>query len=217
MTVWSQSPRGRAIDLLDPRVDQVDFREIADALAGINRYAGCVASVTQPVSVALHTLIAIDAAPDAVKPYAALHDAPEARLGDQIRPWKQVFRAALLQHVSRSVADRVEDVAADLHARHFEAMCRAAGLALPSEEMLAAVRLADNVALVTEKRWFLAPCEQPWHPALEALEPLRRRPRWLPADKAADALFERFTQLLPALRRRETLAPARTPERHPAS
>lgn len=201
MTVWSQSPRGRAIDLLEPRVDQVDFREIADALAGINRYAGCVASLTQPVSVALHTLIAIDAAPDFAKPYVALHDAPEARLGDQIRPWKQVLRTAITQRLGEDIAANVAAVASTIHLWHFETMCEAAGLPPADELTRVAIRRADDIALVTERRWFLAPCELPWHASLEALAPLPRRPRWLPADKAADALYERFCQLLPALRR----------------
>lgn len=208
MTVWSQSPRGRAIDLLDPRVDQVDFREIADALAGINRYAGCVASVTQPVSVALHTLIAIEAAPDAVKRYVALHDAPEARLGDQIRPFEQALKAIIARSEGAVAAYRAMLALDELHERHFATICAAAGLPPPSLETRQAVKRADDIALVTERKWFLAPCEEPWHPDLEALAPLPRRPKWLPADKAADALFERFRQLLPALRRADARASA---------
>jgi hypothetical protein len=201
MTVWSQSPRGRAIDLLEPRVDQVDFREIADALAGINRYAGCVASLTQPVSVALHTLIAIEAAPDFAKPYVALHDAPEARLGDQIRPFKLALREMVTARLHRELGESVVMIIDEMHDRHFLTMCTAAGLPYPTKEAWAAVKHADAVALVTERRWFLAPCDLPWHASLETLAPLPRRPRWLPADKAADALYERFCQLLPALRR----------------
>lgn len=200
MTVWSQSPRGRAIDLLEPRVDQVDFREIADALAGINRYAGAVDSMTAQVSVAMHTLIVIDAAPDFAKPWAALHDASKARFGEQIRPFLEALRSELNDRLGRDVQSVVTNCLYDLHYRHFYTICEAAGLDVPDSDILSAIERADRVALATERRFFLAKCEQPWRPSLECVDPLPRRPRWLPADKAADALFERFEQLLPALR-----------------
>lgn len=199
--IWSQSRNGRAIDLLDPRADQVDFREIADTLSHINRYNGCT---FQPVSVALHTLIVIDIAPDFAKPYAALHDAAEARLGDQSRP----FMATLYKVIEGFGGDeaaraaRVANVA--LRNSHFDAILAAAGLPPPTLEIEEAVKRADNIALMTERRWFMAQPERPWDPALEALVPLipKKPYRWKAPDKCADALYERFLQLLPSLRKR---------------
>lgn len=204
--IVSASPRGRAIDLLAPRVDQVDFPEIASALAGINRYAGCVAVVTQPVSVALHTLIALDAAraigqPVDVLPYVLLHDAPEARLGDQIRPWKRALHAELTARLGERLADEVELAAHAIHHRHFEVICEAAGLAPPDERALEFVKAADDLALVTERFWFLPAADEAWGRSLAHVAPMKKRPRWLPADKAADALMERMRQLLPVYRK----------------
>jgi hypothetical protein len=199
--IWSQSRNGTAIDLLDPRPEQVDFREIADTLAFINRYNGCT---FQPVSVALHTLIVIDIAPDFAKPYAALHDAPEARLGDQSRP----FIAALLAQIETIGGDeaaRAAKLANDrLHKRHFHAIRQAAGLPPPTREIEAEVKRADDIALMTERKWFMAHPERTWDPHLEALVPqIPKTPyRWKAPDKCADALYERFLQLLPSLRKR---------------
>jgi len=66
------------------RFDQPGFRRgrfprDRDTLADINRYNG---AALKQISVAAHTLIVCDAAPDAVKPWALLHDAHEARIGD---------------------------------------------------------------------------------------------------------------------------------------
>lgn len=195
--VWSQSLRGNAIDLMAPHVDDVDFPEIADTLSTINRYNGCA---LRPVSVALHTLIVIDAAPDAAKPYAALHDAPEARLGDQTRPWKKALFAEM-ERWNPEAAMLMKRCADVLHQRHFEVICDAAGLAPCPSDVWKQVKRADDVALVTERKHFMASCPLPWAPYLEALQPLRRPVRWLPPDKAADALMERFRQLLPVFRK----------------
>lgn len=199
--IWSQSRNGTAIDLLEPRPEQVDFREIADTLAFINRYNGCT---FQPVSVALHTLIVIDIAPDFAKPYAALHDAPEARLGDQSRPFMAALFAQIALHGGDEAARAAKVAYQRLHKRHFDTIRAAAGLPPPTREIEEAVKRADNISLMTERKWFMAHPERPWDPHLEALVPhIPKTPyRWKAPDKCADALYERFLQLLPSLRKR---------------
>lgn len=200
----SQTRSGRMIDLRKPRVEDVDFREIALSLADVNRYAG---AADPAISVALHTLIALDVAQRlnllAALPWVALHDAPEAYLGDQTAPWKRALDMEIAHRLGADVADDVSLVAHSLHDRHFAVMCHAAGLDYPSDEIIEQVDLADRLALMTERRWFMATPAQPWEPGLEALADhpaTRRRPKWPAPDRAADALMERFEQLLPALR-----------------
>lgn len=40
--IWTHTSRGRALDLLDPKIDDVDLEEIARSLANQCRFAGCV-------------------------------------------------------------------------------------------------------------------------------------------------------------------------------
>lgn len=206
--IWSQSRNGRAIDLINPSPEDVDFREIADTLAQINRFAGCS---QRPVSVALHTLICLKAAEyeglHHAMPWIALHDAPEARLGDMIRP-AQAAIAQEIRRASASLSMLFSMTLADLHDRHFVVICDAAGLARYTGDgrtiLQRDVKRIDNLALMAERASFLAPPSQPWDVELEIIADhpfVRRRQPWLAPDKAADALYERFTQLLPALRR----------------
>jgi 5'-deoxynucleotidase YfbR-like HD superfamily hydrolase len=192
--IYSQSLHGTAVELVAPSPAQVDFREIAETLAHLNRYAG---AASPPVSVGLHTLIVIDVAPGFAKPYAALHDAHEARIGDIISPTVRALREiAAVEHGVR-VADALEDAIEELKRRHERAIWEAAGLAAPTDEITRAVATADRVALMTEQRFFLVPPQRPWRE--EAVAPLARRPRWRAPDQIADELFARFIELLPAL------------------
>lgn len=204
--IWSHSRNGTPIDLLNPRVDQVDFREIADTLAQINRYAGCS---LKPVSVALHTLICLKAAEHEGRhddmPWIALHDAPKARLGDMIRPAQRALFRRIKKGAGELQAINALDEFFGLHSLHLAVICEAGGLsarrALTIHDEIDHI---DRIALMAERASFLAPPQRPWDPELEALADhpfVRRRQKWLPPDRAADALYKRFTQLLPALRR----------------
>lgn len=200
----SQTRCGHMMDLCAPRAADVDLREIARSLADVNRHAGA----SEPaVSVALHTLIALDVAERlnflAALPYVALRRAPDAWFGDGTAPWTRALGAELAHRLGADVADDVSLVLRDLHDRAFEAILAAAGLARPSREIVEQVELVGRIALMTERRWFMAPPSRPWKASLEALADhpaTRRKPRWLAPDRAADALVERLRQLLPALR-----------------
>ena len=202
---WSQSLNGRAIRLTHPVAEQVDFKELAQALAGVYRWNG---SSYHDISVAYHTLIVFDAAPDAVKPYALLHDAHEARLGDMIRPVQDMYQDIAGELGGESGYHLQRKIFAEARRRHDSVIYRAAGLPFPSAEILKAVKLADNTALVTERRDYLLPCDMPWDKELEALSPLPRvyrapKNKWEPGDK----LFHLFQQYLPALQMREAARP----------
>lgn len=193
---WMQVLSGRPLALLDPLACEVDFREIACALAQINRFTG---HAMQPVSVGFHTLIACDLAPESLKPWVLLHDAHEARLGDTATPMKEATEAMAERLFGPIGVDVIRTVRRDLEHAHDSAIHYAAGLPLPTAMQRTAIKLADVRALLTERRDYLAPAERPWGVESLGLEPNPRKRRWQPADKVADELFAKFQRYLPAL------------------
>jgi hypothetical protein len=194
--VHTQLLNGGMIDLLQPLAIDVDFREIADTLARINRYAG---NAVKTVSVAQHTLIAIDAAPPVVKPWVALHDAHEARFGDITTPAAKAIEiiAGRIRH-GGDIA--VRDAIAHLKELHDIAIHSAARLPMPTAAQRIAIRQADQIALTTERRDFLSAPAIPWGQD-DGSEPqiLRKVYRLMSPADAADRLYAAFRELLPAL------------------
>lgn len=86
---WMITHSGRRFFPLDPRPTEVDFRDIGHALSLICRYGG---HVRRFYSVAEHsTLLAehfLMRGDFTWARYALLHDAPEAYIGDMVRPLK---------------------------------------------------------------------------------------------------------------------------------
>jgi uncharacterized protein len=196
--IWSQTLRGRAFDLLAPRPEMVDFAEIADTLATLHRYAG---AAEKPVSVALHTLIACDAAPrESDKAHILVHDAHEAFIGDIITPAAHAIHEIIRLRAGYKDAENFSDALAALKANIDAAILSAAGLLPPDHLQAAGVKFADLTALVTERRDFLAKPPMPWAPQIEAIKPLPKKYRLRPAPDVAAELLARFKVYLPALR-----------------
>jgi len=200
---WAQSLRGRAIHLLAPDVETVDFDEIADTLAQIVRYAGCA---PRPVVVAQHTLIALEAArranePPLVQAMVALHDAHEGHgIGDITTP---VMEALAEQHVrifGPTRRDELRTVLNDLKRAHDTVIHQAAGVPLPSAAQRRVIHHYDLVALATERRDFLSKKPRNWHPDVEAATPLAKRHVLMSPAEAAGKLQRAFRTLLPSLR-----------------
>ncbi len=82
---------GRAIDLRKPSEEAIEICDIAGALSLICRFGG---HVNRFYSVAQHSLVVCALAPDDLKREALLHDAPEAYLGDVIKPLKRLLGPA---------------------------------------------------------------------------------------------------------------------------
>jgi hypothetical protein len=146
---WMQTFTGRAFYPLDPRVEDIDPRDIAHALSMICRYGG---HVQRFYSVAEHcVLMSLAVAPEHAL-WALLHDATEAYLIDLIRPIKRSMP------IYREIEDRLMVV-----------ICERFGLppGMPGE-----VHEADNRILLDERAAMLGPIPQPWAPYLEELEPL---------------------------------------------
>lgn len=200
--VWMQSLHGRAVDLVEPRVGQVDFGEIADTLSQINRYGG---AARPAVSVANHTLIAYRAActvgaTERERALVLLHDAHEARIGDKTTPVKQMEFAVAREMFGLTGEDTLRQVMAEIARRHDAAIHAAAGLDVPDEAERAFVHRCDITALNTERRDFLGTAPLGWGEAIDAVPPLPSRQRLLPPARAAIELHELFLSHLPGAR-----------------
>lgn len=196
-SVWMQGRSGRPIKLVDPTPDEVDFCEIAETLAQINRYCG---SSIKPCSVAQHTLIACEAAPEAARPWVLLHDAHEARTGDLTTPIKAALGAVAESVGGAQARVAVSDALARLALRHDLAIHAAADLPMPTDAQHREIERADLVALMTERRDYLGTSGRPW--AVDALNirPLQKAFRLRPPYVVADELLAMFRRYLPALR-----------------
>lgn len=106
---WMMTHSGRRFFPLDPRPTEVCFRDIGHALSLVCRYGG---HVRRFYSVAEHcNLMArhfLERGDFTWARYALLHDAPEAYIGDMVRPLKgsmAFFRAAERQ-IERAIFRR---------------------------------------------------------------------------------------------------------------
>ncbi|WP_404291496.1 hypothetical protein ACD578_05265 [Microvirga sp. RSM25] len=193
---WIPSLSGRPIDLLRPRVEDVDFFTMATALSQINRFTGQTLS---PVSVGQHLLIGCDIAPEALRPWWLLHDAPEERLNDTTAPVKETISALATQMFGPEAATIIKQIRDELERRHDLVIHQAAGLPLPTEEQKREIKRIDLIALATERRDFAAPQKREWFIDKQGVQPSKRIYRWRPPVVVADDLFERFRRYLPQL------------------
>lgn len=185
---------GRPVDLLDPAAASIDFDEIAYTLANINRFAG---AFEKPISVAQHTLIAIDAAPFTLKPWVALHDAHEAFIGDITRPTVSAI-SCIAGSMTAGGGDVVRCAIDELRRRLDEAIHAAAGLPLPSPQQARMIADYDAIALSTERRDYLARPLFSWG-RIDHVPPAPRRYGFLPPHETGTKLAHVFRTLLPSL------------------
>lgn len=101
-----------------------------------------------------------------------MHDAPEAYLGDVIRPLKYQMPQYL----------QIESV-------NWLALSRQYGLPF---KMSPEVKMADNIALVTERRDLLVHTDNRWSIELESLQPDKKHVVAMSPKKAEAAFLERF-------------------------
>ena len=89
---WIQTYTGRAFWPLDPRSEEVHEDDISHALAQICRFGGHTKFF---YSVAEHCVLVSEWVESVAGPYDALwgllHDAPEAYIGDMVRPIKRLL------------------------------------------------------------------------------------------------------------------------------
>jgi len=201
-TVWMPSRKGRVIDMVEPRADQVYFAEIADQLADICRYAG---AAERAVSVANHQLIT-DACAVAFgatlrqRQVVVLHDAHESRIGEAPTPSTQAKLAIGLQMFGLPFSDQMRLVLDEEKRRHDMAIYAAAGIPMPTSEERLFIHACDLAALKTERRDYLASQPMAWAPQIEEAPALPRRIKLLAPPDAAAALHRLYLELLPGAR-----------------
>jgi uncharacterized protein len=196
---WMASITGKPVELLNPYIHEVDFAAMASALSHLNRFCG---QAQMPVSVGLHKLIGCDLAPEPLRPWWLLHDAPEERTGDMTTPVKETYYALATEMFGEQVAVKLEQVRKEFERRHEVVIHEAAGLPLPTEEQKREIKRIDLITLATEKRCFHTEQKRPWFIDLQGIEPAKRIYRWKPPAVIAEELHRRFCQYLPALSNR---------------
>ncbi|MBB4042043.1 hypothetical protein GGR34_003728 [Microvirga flocculans] len=193
---WMASVSGASVELLHPKADEVNFRDMATALSQINRYNGRTAKI---VSVAQHLIIGCEIAPPELRPWWLLHDAHEERTGDMTTPAKETYAALAIEMFGPPAAQMVERLRQEFERRHDAVIHQAAGLPLPTKAQKIEIKRVDWIALATERRDFCAIQQRPWWLDQYQIQPHSRSYQPMKPDKAAQQLYDLFCIYLPAL------------------
>lgn len=173
---WIQTATGKQFWPFDPRPEDIDIVDIAISLSKQCRFGGhCKDGAF--ISVAQHSVEVSLHVPEKDALWGLLHDAPEAYLGDLKRPIKKHPKFAFYRELEKAIMD---------------CMCERFGLL---KECPASVHLADEYALATERRDFMASSPEPWENMLSPWDDIQVS--WSP-DKASWRFMDRFNELIGA-------------------
>jgi len=176
---WMETWSGVRFYPLDPRPEEVNIEDIANALSKMCRFGG---HSRQFYSVAEHSLWVSYRVPPWLALAGLLHDAHEAYVGDMIRPVKNSIRIAM-----GSLWDTIE---ADLQ----RAITTQLGGAIENDDDARIIKNVDNKALATERRDLRVPTENVW--VTDGLEePMVIMPRG-DAGAVAQHFIDRYKTLL---------------------
>lgn len=163
-------PSGIMFDLANPRPDMVRLSDIVHKLLRINRWGGNIEPFAY--TLAQHSMATANACDlPAARPYALLHHAPAAYLGDPTNAQKTDMALSGYDFVARE--KRVL----------YEVIFPAFGLPAPGEAIVRAVDKAAQVALATELRDIVA--GKP--PGMDVgAAPLSTKAKFVPTAKLLD-------------------------------
>lgn len=188
---------GKTIDLHAPKVEDIDFADIAEQLAKEARFNGATPGVFYPV--AQHLVLGADFIQRMSKPAAAYflcHDFHEAYLKDDTTPKKRT-----LDKVAQSfgtLSDAVSEAYAELTERFDKVIHEAAGLEWPMrDDMEHLVETVDRAILVTE--WLQLRPDHPLPKVYQGVDPLPIEVNPWDWEYAQWVLENRMRELLPAL------------------
>jgi hypothetical protein len=199
MMTWTLTAHGHEISLAYPQHAQMALADVAHALGQINRFNG---HARRPYSVAEHSLLVLDIVEHLFAPAsvhcrlaALMHDAHEAYVGDMTTPAK-----ALVGEGWHTLEHRLERCLRSAWALHTAAY-----------EHAEVIKLADTIALATERAQLLPPSASLWECLVhvqpitwvDLMSPERCAMHWGDwRDRFADAVdsldFERNTAALKA-------------------
>lgn len=182
-TYWIDTANGGLMDFLTPRIDMIDLRDISIHLSRICRFTGGLRHDSEPYSVAEHLIWCANLASDPAKPYALLHDAHEAYIGDMSSPLKALLRDHSNGIGYAEIANKLDSV-----------IYPAFGLQWPVPTRIKdEVKAIDMMALATERRDLMHPSHRLWEETLPEPHPHSIKP--VPWSIAA-ASFEIEVKLL---------------------
>lgn len=146
---WVFTHTGAPFFIFTPRAEDIEVQTIAQSLSKQCRYNGHLKDSNSFCSVAQHSVNVSLYKPDIHPREKLLHDAPEAWIGDLVRPLKRMLKDY------SAIEERIE-----------KAVCERFGLVWP---LPIEVLEADNIILATEKRDLLLPSVHSWGPLPEPL------------------------------------------------
>lgn len=163
---WMQTATGGFLDFLTPDIGMIDVCDLAFQLARICRFTGALRVDCPPYSVAEHLVWCAGKVSQAARPYALLHDAHEAYIGDMSSPLKALLRDVGGNDAYAAIADRLDAV-----------IYPAFGLEWPMPISIKnEVKAADLLALATERRDLMQPSHRLWGAQLPEPHPWPIRP-----------------------------------------
>ena len=143
MNIPLWAARGRTINMVDIQPEDLTPMLLAEVLAKLNRFSG---HTDEPWSVAAHSVLVERLCPPDLGPWALLHDAHEAILGDITVPADDFISA------HAQLPDLAEDIA---RAKGSIDRMIASAWGLPVRSANATIRKADHIALQAEAILFL--------------------------------------------------------------
>lgn len=165
---------GKMFDLRNPTSEMIDIRDIAHALSYVTRFTG---QTNRRYSVAEHSVHVSWLVKPRFALAALLHDAAEAYIGDLSSPLKRLLGSGLVQIESRIQKVIDQKFGVDR-----------------TDEVTAAVKLADRIALDTEARDLMAAPLDDWEERRSIPDEQRIIP--LPMPQQAELRFSmRFVEL----------------------
>jgi hypothetical protein len=177
---WIQTRSGRALDLLDPRPDQIYAYDIAVALSRIPRFCGHT-STRLAYSVAQHSVYTVGMLPPHASPmlklHTLLHDAHEFATGDISTPVKMALRATGGGDALVALQRRIQWAV--------NVACGAPWATLANNR---AISDADGLSLAAEFAGLMGPPPRPW-PGLADVANIGGWPTPAPAHVARDSFM----------------------------
>lgn len=170
---WVETVSGRRVWPCDPRPEDFEIEDIAHALSNICRFTG---HTRKFYSVAQHSVIVSRNVPDELALAALLHDGSESVLADVSRPVKPHLSnyKSLELGVMNAIGQRFGITIAALNHP--------------------LVKLADERALVTERRDLMGPAVHSWGP-LDELKPFPKTIVPMNPEDARYQFLRRFNHL----------------------
>jgi uncharacterized protein len=157
-----------------PSPEMIHIEDIAHHLSNICRFGG---ASHQFYSVAQHSILVTELLPADLQFVGLMHDATEAYCGDMVRPLKRAMNAYR-----------------ELESGLWTVIAEKFGLPLELPEQ---IKVADNIALVTERREFITPNPdaRPWKVDESGVQPAGIKLRALYPFEAEPLFLERFKVL----------------------